>query len=68
MTGSAAIGIVHLKPEQNEAITAFTGGRDVFVSLPTDFGKSVCYGCLHGLFARLRMQIVDCTGCVQDQL
>lgn len=49
-----AVGITHLKKEQRDAITAFARGRDVFVSLPTGYGKSVCYGCLPGLFSRLR--------------
>lgn len=37
-----ALGICEQKSEQREAITAFTDGRDVFVSLPTGYGKSVC--------------------------
>ena len=49
-----ALGIYELKPEQKEAISAFADGRDVFVSLPTGYGKSICYGCLPGLFSRLK--------------
>ena len=37
-----ALGIYELKPEQKEAISAFADGRDVFVSLPTGYGKSIC--------------------------
>ena len=49
-----ALGICELKPEQKEAILAFADGRGVFVSLPTGYGKSICYGCLPGLFSRLK--------------
>ena len=38
-----ALGFTSLKPEQEEAITQFTLGRDVFVALPTGYGKSLCY-------------------------
>lgn len=34
---------VKLKPEQEAAIWAVYKGRDVFVRLPTRFGKSLCY-------------------------
>ena len=32
-----------LNEKQVEAVTAFIGGKDVFVSLPTGYGKSVCF-------------------------
>ena len=38
-----SIGITRLKDEQKDAILAFASGRDVFVSLPTGYGKSICY-------------------------
>ena len=40
------VGIKALKPFQRDAIRTFVGGRDVFVSLPTGFGKSLCYAFL----------------------
>ena len=40
------LGFRDLKPKQKEAITAFLSGNDVFVSLPTGYGKSVIYGIL----------------------
>ena len=44
--------------DQKEAVKAFVLGKDVFVSLPTGSGKSLCYSCLipcssfvkHGFF------------------
>ena len=43
-----------LKPEQLRVIVAFVSGRDVFVSLPTGYGKSLCYSVLPGVFDRLK--------------
>ena len=40
------IGYDVLKCEQKEAILAFLQGNDVFVSLPTGYGKSVIYAIL----------------------
>ena len=40
--------------EQLLVTEQFVSGRDVFVSLPTGSGKSVCYGCLPLVFDRLR--------------
>ena len=36
-------GYMQLKSKQQEAIEAFVSGKDVFVSLPTGYGKSVIY-------------------------
>ena len=44
---------VELKPLQREAIRAFVQGRDVFVCLPTGFGKSLCYALLPAVFDHL---------------
>ena len=48
---------LQLKNEQKLAIHAIFGGKDVFVCLPTGFGKSICFQILpflfnhkHGLF------------------
>ena len=40
------LGYPTVKSEQLEAAREFVKGQDVFVSLPTGSGKSLCYGCL----------------------
>ena len=32
-----------LKDKQREAVKAFVSGKDTFVSLPTGYGKALCY-------------------------
>ena len=41
---------VILKPEQRECIEHLYGRKDVFVWLPTGFGKSLCYEVLPFVF------------------
>ena len=43
-----------LKPEQRTSIFQFASGSDVFVSLPTGYGKSQCYTLLPPVFDLLR--------------
>ena len=45
---------LQLKDQQKQAIQKFCEGHDVFVSLPTGYGKSMIYGLLPLLFDRLR--------------
>ena len=47
-------GLDQLKPKQIEVISAFVGGRDVFVSLPTGYGKSIIYAALPFVFDRIK--------------
>ena len=42
-----------MKEEQLEVVVAFLSGSDVFAVLPTGFGKSLCYACLHFSFELL---------------
>ena len=39
----STIGLASLKAKQHEAISNFVGLQDVFISLPTGYGKSLCY-------------------------
>ena len=41
---------VVLKDKQVEAIETFVNGSDVFVALPTGYGKSLIYGFLPSVF------------------
>ena len=41
-SAAQAIGIAHLEEEQKRAVCSFVSGNDVFVSLPTGYGKSIC--------------------------
>ena len=47
-------GYAEIKDKQRAAILAFVHGKDVFVSLPTGYGKSFCYQCLPLLFNTLQ--------------
>ncbi|XP_065901618.1 ATP-dependent DNA helicase Q1-like [Dysidea avara] len=48
------MGINRLKPKQMEAITVFLSGRDVFVALPTGYGKSIIFALLPAIFNRIK--------------
>ena len=43
-------GLEKLKAEQVRVISEFVSGKDVFVSLPTGYGKSLCYALLPLVF------------------
>ena len=47
---AASLGYTSLKEEQKKALFSFVTGRDVFVSLPTGYGKSLCYALLPFIF------------------
>ncbi len=49
-----SLGYSNLKKEQEEAIQGFISGSDVFVSLPTGYGKSLCFALLPIVFDLLR--------------
>ena len=53
-TAIGRLGYDMLKPKQEAALLSFLGGRDVFVSLPTGYGKSLCYAALPATFDSLR--------------
>jgi len=50
------LGYSTLRPEQAEAVSAFAGGKDVFVALPTGSGKSLCFAILPWVFGVLHRQ------------
>ena len=43
-------GFEALKEKQRETVLSFLNGNDVFVSLPTGYGKSLIYGVLPVVF------------------
>ena len=51
---ASALGYSALKAEQEQAITHFVNGNDVLVSLPTGYGKSLCFALLPRVFDILR--------------
>lgn len=59
-----AIGVTSLKDKQMEAIVSFMEGKDVFVCLPTGYGKSLCFALLPLVFDYLRKQTGSIVLCV----
>ena len=47
------LGYDKLRPKQIEAMSLFIEGNDVFVSLPTGYGKSIIYAALPFAFDKL---------------
>ena len=57
-----------LKPKQIAAVKAFVEGKDVFLSLPTGYGKSIIYAILPIVYDKIRgevhefnKQLLSCT-------
>ena len=50
---SEELGFPSLKVKQKEAIGVFVKGHDIFVSLPTGYGKSVIFAILPMVFDKL---------------
>ena len=44
------LGYPSLREQHLEAIVSFVSGKDVFVMLPTRYGKSLCFACLPLVF------------------
>ena len=57
---SQCMGIERLKPKQLEAVEVFVSGKDMFVSLPTGYGKSVIFAILPLLFGLLLGNAAAC--------
>ena len=49
-----AIGIFGLKEEQKMVVCSLVSRNDIFVSLPTGHGKSICFARLPLVFDRVR--------------
>ena len=68
---AASLGYPALKPEQKEAITQFLMGRDVFVALPTGYGKGCVRGSAHRLWEesvlRCLPRVFDLVRSVEEQ-
>ena len=43
LKAAASLGYSDINPEQKCILKAFVEAKDVFVALPTGFGKSLCY-------------------------
>lgn len=70
-----ALGYLELKKEQLEAIKSLVAGKDVFVALPTGFGKSLCFAVLPSVFNTLNgsdssivIVITPLTAIIKDQV
>lgn len=47
------MGYSSVKEKQKEVVVNFVSGKDVFATLPTGYGKSLCFACLPGVFDKL---------------
>ena len=52
-------GYTQLKAEQKSVIVSFVKGKYVFGSLPTGFGKSICYMLLPMIFDVLKTKFIS---------
>ena len=59
-----AVGVTALKPLQREAIRAFASRNDVFVSLPTGYGKLFCFTLLPLVFDRIHSRSGSIVLCI----
>ena len=57
------IGYSMLKPEQRRVLKGFVEGRDIFVLLPTGYGKSLFYALLPSIFD-LKRKLKDKTSII----
>ena len=59
--------IDNLPPEQENALREFLGGQNIFVNLPTGYGKSLIFQCLpitaDALFEKPRESWFQCSRC-----
>ena len=46
----ASLGYSRVKEEQCAVVMQLVDGKDVFATLPTGFGKSLCFASLPGVF------------------
>ena len=59
------LGYKGLKDKQVEAMCSFTEGNDVFVSLPTGYGKStIIYAILPFVFDKIRGMVTNNSNCL----
>jgi superfamily II DNA/RNA helicase len=56
---ASLLGFDSLKDEQRHCMKSFLEGRDVFVILPTGFGKTACFTCLPYAFDILQKRSHD---------
>ena len=55
-----SLGLRELKTLQKEVIKQYVRGKNVFVSLSTGYGKSLCCGCLPIVYDSLRRTKHQC--------
>ena len=74
LQAARSLGYNKIKEEQLEVVLSFIAGNDVFVCLPTGFGKSLCFSMLPKVFDLLGAEksivivLTPLTAIIQDQV
>ena len=61
------MGYMSIREEQTKAVKGILSGRDVFVCLPTGYGKTLCYSILPKAFDFISDSCSKSTDCTDER-